>query len=158
MRTRVAAGGVLLLLTAACSGMCGAEGSVPAAKDVEQQIACVDVKAPHHAYVVVQHASGAWIQRCVGFAPGFIDVPTLMERAGIQYRAQGATVAAIDGEPHDVTNDSMRWALFIASSSRWSLSHGAFASVRVVDTQSVGWRYVDATEVSPAPPPLPHTL
>jgi len=87
MRTRFAGAGVLVLLLAACDGMCGPLPATPAA-GVQHGVACVDVKAPHHAYVVVQHASGAWIQRCVGFAPGFIDAPTAMERAGIIFTTQ----------------------------------------------------------------------
>ncbi|HKW60346.1 MAG TPA: hypothetical protein VJR46_11405 [Candidatus Dormibacteraeota bacterium] len=156
MGARLAGAAVLLLLLASCQAMCG---PVPAASvQREQPINCVDVKAPHHAYVVVQHASGAWMERCVGFAPGLIDVPTLMERAGVQYIANESAVRVVDGEPATQSDGTMRWAMFVAISNRWSITYSAFTTVQVADTQAVGWRYVRAADNAPAPPPLPHRV
>lgn len=156
MAARLAGSAVALLLLASCDAMCGS--SPRPAASLQHNINCVDASAPHHAYVVVQHSSGAWIERCVGFAPGFIDLPTLMSRAGIQYQADGSGVAAVDDEPAAATAGQMRWVLFIANATRWTLSHQAFADVRVTDAQTAGWRYVSAADANPAPPPFPHTL
>src|SRR5437868_1953343 len=93
---------------------------------------CADIKAPHHAYVVVQHMSGDWIQRCIGFAPTYIDGQTIMDRSGIQYQVQyleaGKAVCQVDLEPRQyrecVPPNSPRWALFIESHGRWSTAPG----------------------------------
>jgi hypothetical protein len=160
MGARVVGAAVLLLLLASCDAICG---PIPVASvQQEHNINCVDAQAPHHAYVVVQHASGAWVERCVGFAPGFIDAAILMSRAGIAYASRDARVCAVDGEPASATtcgqNDARHWAVFVASGDRWSLTTAPFDDVQVVDAQAVGLRYVAATDASPAPPPLPHRL
>ena len=164
MRTRFAGAGVLVLLLAACDGMCGPLPATPAA-GVQHGVACVDVKAPHHAYVVVQHASGAWIQRCVGFAPGFIDAPTAMERAGIAFTTQpdeAHTTCPIDGEPAEAKRcapgGGQQWAMFITVGGRWSLGRQSLAQVRLTDGQVLGWRYVVAADAAPSPPPRPDAV
>ncbi|TME24870.1 MAG: hypothetical protein E6I67_00090, partial [Chloroflexi bacterium] len=66
---------------------CGSQptaSSNPTSASASSRIPCADIKAPHHAYVVVQHMSGDWIQRCIGFAPTYIDGQTIMDRSGIQ--------------------------------------------------------------------------
>ena len=156
MGARLVGAAVLLLLLASCEAMCG---PVPAASTQrDQPINCVDTTAPHHAYVVVQHASGAWIEKCVGFAPEVIDVPTLMERAGIRYAAPGDTMSTIDGEPASQSTQAMRWVLYVAVGTRWTMTDEPFATMQLSNTQAVGWRYVHAGDASPAPPPLPHRL
>jgi hypothetical protein len=157
MGARIAGAAVLWLLLASCEATCGG-APVATAQHRQSAVSCVDVAAPHHAYVVVQHSSGAWIERCVGFAPGVIDVPTLMERAGIQYVAPESTMRAIDGEPSPGSSTSMRWVLFLAVDNRWTLTRAPFATLQVADAQAVGWRYVPAAESAPVPPPLPHEL
>src|SRR5256714_5233903 len=95
-RGLVAAGlGVLLLV--AC-------GSPPVAPhSASSRVACVDAGAPHHAYVVVQHMSGAWLQQCVGFGPDIIDGETIMDRSGIAFDAPRAAstrlMCRVDLEP-----------------------------------------------------------
>lgn len=158
MGTRLAGAAVVLLLLASCDAVCG---PIPVAS-VKHRIACVDVKAPHHAYVVVQHASGAWIEQCVGFAPGFVDGPTLMDRSGIPYDMRQALVCRIDGEPAAsascLQQNPKRWALFIDSGGRWSPSREGFSTIQVTDKQAIGWHYVRAADTAPMPPPLPHQL
>ena len=56
----------LAVFVAACS-------PPPAGTPAGQTIACVNASAAHHAYVVVQHLSGAGSQRCVGFDGATID-------------------------------------------------------------------------------------
>ena len=164
MPSRLAGAAVLLFLLAACDAVCGpfpaAPGGSPHSK---ANLACVDVAAPHHAYVVVEHASGAWFDRCVGFAPGYIDAPTLLSRAGIVYAAPRRLVCAVDGEPHSNAGcdggASWHWALFVAGGRAWSPKPpGDFMLLRVGDGQALGLRYVISAAASPTPPPLPHEL
>lgn len=128
-------------------------------------MACVDLKAPHHAYVVVQHASGAWVDRCVGFAPQVIDAPTLMGRAGIPFQASQGLLCAVDGEPLEPgpcvggAAPPWHWALFVATKRSWAgKGAGEFAGLRLSDAQALGLRYVPATGGNAGPPPLPREL
>jgi hypothetical protein len=164
MPSRLAGAAVLVFVLAACDAVCG---PIPAAGGTSVQskanLGCVDVAAPHHAYVVVEHASGAWLDRCVGFAPGYIDAPTLLNRAGIVYAAPRTLVCAVDGEPDSNAacdpGASWHWALFVAGGRAWSAKRpGDFMLLHVGDGQALGLRYVISAEPSPAPPPLPHEL
>ena len=167
MPARVAGAAASVFLLAACAA-CGAVcGTVPAAsvqKSTSVNLACVDVKAAHHAYVVVQHASGAWVDRCVGFAPQVIDAPTLMGRAGISFQAPQGLLCNVDGEPLERGSCAggaapMHWALFVASGRTWAGKRAdEFAVVRLGDGQALGLRYVPATGTNAGPPPLPPEL
>ncbi len=152
-----------LLVSIAC-------GSQPTASSdpttASSRIACADISAPHHAYVVVQHMSGAWMQRCIGFAPTYIDGQTIMDRSGIQYQAQnldsGKAVCQVDLEPRQyrecVAPNSPRWVLFVESQGRWSKAPAGYADIRLNDEEALGWRFVRADDLSPAPPPLPRKV
>src|SRR2546423_5236098 len=140
-RGLVAAGlGVLLLV--AC-------GSPPVAPhSASSRVACVDAGAPHHAYVVVQHMSGAWLQQCVGFGPDIIDGETIMDRSGIAFDAPRAAstrlMCRVDLEPSaDVACDPNHayWAAFVESRGRWT-KLGAFTEARLRDTETPGLHYV----------------
>ena len=158
----LAAAVMLLPLLLACGSVC----SPTAAPAASLRLACVDIKAAHHAYVVVQHMSGKWIEECVGFGPRFIDAPTLMDHAGIAYLPRTingiASACPIDGEPADgAACDSPgapRWVLFVAAGGSWRLASLAFPEVQLADTTAIGWRYVGAGEQQPQPPPFPHEL
>ena len=124
--------------------------------------ACVGANAPHRAYVIVEHESGATMQNCVGFSGDFIDGQTLMDRSGIQYEAHSVTsgkvVCQVDFEPKQFSQcfpaNQPYWALFIESGGKWTSAPGGFTEVRLHDTEAIGWHYVGATDPSPAPPPL----
>lgn len=157
--SRLAGAAVMLVVLASCDAVCGASPQTQGG----QSAGCVDATAPHHAYVVVVHSSGAWIERCVGFAAGYIDGPTLMNNAGIRYETDHSVVCAVNGEPATTTTtcvqqSGMRWVLFIARDNRWSMTAGTLDTIRLADGQSMGWRYVTRSDASPAPPPMPHRL
>ncbi len=151
------------LLLIAC-GPGPAASSTPTA--AASRINCVDVAAANHAYVVVQHMSGTWIERCIGFAPDFIDGQTIMDRSGIQYQTQpaGATslMCQVDLEPRHPTGcvnpGQPHWALFVELGGHWSLSHTGFSDVRLFNKQALGWRFVRAGDAAPSPPPLPNQV
>ena len=146
---------------------CGpASAASPTPTAAASRIVCVDAGAANHAYIVVQHMSGAWVERCIGFAPSFIDGQTIMDRSGIEYQTLtvGTTrvVCQVDLEPRQmaacVNPDQPHWALFVEVGGHWSLSRAGFNDLPLYDKQALGWRYVRASDTSPSPPPLPHEV
>jgi hypothetical protein len=135
-------------------------------KSSATHITCTDQTAPHHAYVIVEHTSGALLQACVGFDDAYIGGETAMQRSGIQYRAEtvgtARVVCQIDLEPADATGcagrSQPRWVAFESSSGRWLQAGSSFVFLRIYDSEVIGWRYVPADVITPAPPPLPHRL
>jgi hypothetical protein len=172
LRRRFVSAVIGTLLLAACGeAQCGGapSSSAPKSTAAASHISCSDASAPHHAYVVVQHMSGSWIQACVGFAPDYLDGQTLMDRSGIQYVAQpdgSARVACrIDGEPTKIGacatqehDTQAHWALFVEARGRWSKATSDFAGLEVFDSDVMGWRFVPAGTTTPAPPPQPREL
>jgi len=161
LRSRFIGGGIGLVFLI---GGCGAQASPPAANS--SAAGCVDMKAPHHAYVVVQHMSGAWMEACVGFGGGFIDGQTIMDRSGIEYQAQpvssGKVVCQVDSEPSQFSEcfpqNRPYWALFIDSGGRWAAADGGYTDVRLRDGDALGWHYVRAGDPAPTAPPLPRKV
>ena len=145
---------LVVLLTA-----CGS----PAPSNAGTTIACVNAGAAHHAYVVVEHLSGATIQRCVGFSAEVINGRALMDASGIEYGARkltsGAAVCQIDNEPRHYSQcfpqNQPYWALFIETGGVWASASGGFTDAMLRDKQALGWRYVASGSVSPSPPPQP---
>lgn len=156
MRARSLAAVVLYLLTVACAPpQHGAAAS--------NQASCIDASAPHRAYLVVQHLSGASLERCVGFSTATIDGQALMDRSGIEYRAEavaaGWAVCELDGEPRGfapcAAPDQRYWALFVLQAGTWEKARGGFTGVTLHDQEALGWRYVEAADTAPSPPPSP---
>jgi hypothetical protein len=114
--------------------------------------------------MVVQHMSGAWFERCVGFATASIDGQTVMDQSAIEYQAEpvtsGKVVCQVDLEPKQYSQcfpqNQPYWALFVESGGRWSNASGGFTDVALKDGDALGWHYVNAADPAPAPPPLPH--
>lgn len=151
MRSHLAWGALGLLLIAGCS----------APKATNTAVSCTN--GTNHAYVVVQHLSGAWFERCVGFTDAQIDGQAVMDKSGIQYTAQsvsaGKVVCQVDQEPPHFSacfpQKQPYWALFIESNKHWSSAPGGMTDVRLHDGDALGWHYVRADDPAPAPPPLP---
>src|SRR5256884_6511422 len=169
MRSGLVVAAFCLLVSIACGSQPTASSNPTAASASAaafSRIACADIKAPHHAYVVVQHMSGDWMQRCIGFAPRYIDGQTIMDRSGIQYQVQhldsGKAVCQVDLEPRQYpdcgSSNSPRWALFIESQGRWSQAPTGYTDVQLGDGDALGWRYVRGADQAPAPPPLPRRV
>lgn len=119
--------------------------------------------AAHHAYVVVQHLSGASFERRVDFTGSELDGMSAMDRSKIEYQAQsvasGKVVCQVDNEPANVTTcfppNKPYWALFVATGGKWSSAAGGVSDVRLHDGDALGWHYVQAGDTSPKPPPMP---
>jgi len=115
--------------------------------------------------VVVQHLSGATLQKCVGFAGDTIDGLALMDQSGIEYQAQtfsfGKAVCQLDNEPAQFTkcfpDNKPYWSLFIETGGAWASAANGFTDAKVHDKEALGWHYVQQTDPSPAPPPLAQT-
>ena len=124
---------------------------------------CVNASATHHAYVVVQHLSGASVQSCVGFAGDTINGKALMDQSGIPYQTQtfsfGLGVCAVDKEPQTFTECFPKgqpyWDLFLESGGTWTVAQVGFDQLNLKDHEALGWRYVPAADASPSPPPAP---
>jgi opacity protein-like surface antigen len=135
-------------------------------KPAAAHITCTDAKSQNHAYVVVQHMTGAWLQACVGFDGAYIGGETAMQVSGIEYRAQtlgtSRVVCQIDLEPSNVVGcagrSQPRWVAFQGSGGHWLQAGSSYVYLRIYDSEVIGWRYVPADIVTPSPPPQPHRL
>src|SRR6266849_6220562 len=156
MHSHLAGSGIVLLFLVACAP--------PHSTSSTSTVQCTDATAAHHAYVVVQHLSGAWFARCVGFANATIDGQTVMDRSAIEYKAEpvasGKVVCQVDFEPKQYSQcfpqNQPYWAVFVESGAKWSNASGVFPDVSLRDGEALGWHYVSAADPAPAPPPLPN--
>lgn len=145
----------LIGVISACGGTGGSASASPAR-------ACVNASASHHAYVVVEHLSGTSIQRCVGFTSDTIDGKSLMDQSGVDYQAQqfsfGSAVCQLDKEPAQYTQcfpqNKPYWSLFIESGGQWASAQNGYTQITLHDKDALGWHYVQASDPSPAPPPV----
>src|SRR2546430_7903682 len=152
MRSGLVVAAFCLLVSVACGSQPTASSNPTAASASAaafSRITCADIKAPHHAYVVVQHMSGDWMQRCIGFAPRYIDGQTIMDRSGIQYQVQhldsGKAVCQVDLEPRQYpdcgSSNSPRRAPFIPAQGRGSQPPTRYTDVPPGGGGAVGMRY-----------------
>lgn len=150
---------VLALALALALAACGGAGGGGAASGG----GCLNPSAAHKAYLVVEHADGKVIDRCVGFAGSQINGEDLMKQSGVEYQAQafsfGKAVCQIDNEPKQFSEcfpkDQPYWALYEQTQGQpWVQAQSGYAQVNLSDGDALGWRYTAAT-ASPAPPPPP---
>jgi hypothetical protein len=149
------ASATLALVIAACGTSSPTSSASPASS-------CVNAGAAHHAYVVVEHLSGASVQKCVGFAGDTIDGQTLMDQSTIEYQKQtfsfGNGACQIDNEPAQFTEcfpkNKPYWSLFVETAGAWAAAQTAYNAVTLHDKEALGWHYVDPADQNPAPPPL----
>jgi len=160
VRTHLAWASATLALVLTAVTSCG---SSSATSSTSPSTACVNASAPHHAYVVVQHLSGSSVQRCVGFTSDTIDASALMDSSGIEYQTQtysfGKAICQIDNEPAQYTEclpqNQPYWSLFLETDNAWAVAQTGYTQVALRDREALGWRYVQPTDASPSPPPLP---
>lgn len=149
------ASATLALVIAACGGSSPTSQATPTSS-------CVNGAAAHHAYVVVQHLSGATLQKCVGFDGDAINAQALMDQSGVEYNAQtfsfGKAVCQVDNEPTSYPkcfpDNKPYWALFVEAGGTWASAANGYTTVNLHDKEALGWHYVQPTDPSPAPPPL----
>ena len=162
MRTHLVIRGFVPALVFAACAPAAATTTTPTATTSPQVTVCAAGSGPHHAYVVVEHLSGASSQQCVAFSGDVIDGQTLMDRSGVEYSARslssGKVVCQVDNEPKTFSQcfpqNKPYWALFVEVRGVWSNAAGGYADVLLHDGEAMGWHYVPASDPSPAPPPL----
>ena len=125
---------------------------------------CLNASAKHHAYVVVQHLSGASLQACVGFDGDTISGTDLFSRSRVEYQTAvtsfGPGVCQVDNEPAQFSTcfpqNQPYWSLWLETSGAWSMAQVGFDKTTFHDHDAMGWHYVQPTDPSPAPPPAAH--
>jgi hypothetical protein len=114
--------------------------------------------AIHHAALVIQHASGSVITRCVAFAEDQITGLQLVERSGVQYEAQnfgsiGGAMCQLDREPSTVPpgcfGSGPYWQYFHRQGGGWQTSAFGASSSVLHDGDMDGWRYAGGTNRAP---------
>ena len=162
MRKHLSGASATLALILGTAGGCGAAPTSSAASAAASPASsCVNANAPHHAYVVVQHLSGASIQKCVGFSADTIDGSTLMDDSKIEFQTQtssfGLGMCQLDNEPRSYTqclpSTGPYWSEWVEVGGAWSMAQTDYAHVTLHDNEGLGWRFEDQSDPSPAPPP-----
>lgn len=148
------ASAILALFLVACGSSSSPSASNP-------NTSCVNPSASHHAYVVVEHLSGKTVQKCVGFSGDTIAGQALMDQSGIKFQTQtysfGKAACAVDNEPASFTQclpqNAPYWALFVETKGAWAMAQTGYDAVTLQDKDALGWRYVQASDQNPSPPP-----
>ena len=152
----VVASATLAFLTAAC----GTSSSTASASPTSAS--CTNPTAKHRAYLVIQHGSGATLQKCVGFDSDNIPGTELLKGSGTIYDAQifsfGPGLCSVDYEPKTYSTcfpkDQPYWAIWVEVGGKWSSAATGYDKLMFHDREAMGLRYTPVTEASPAPPPL----
>jgi len=114
----------------------------------------------NHAPLVVEHADGSVVTRCVAFDSDSISGEDLLNRSGLAWSAQtfggfGDAVCALDGEPAQYTEclgKDRYWAVFVArAGGSWQLANVGISTMTLHDGDAEGFRYVPASGVPAAP-------
>jgi hypothetical protein len=114
----------------------------------------------NHAPLVVEHADGSVVTRCVDVDSDSISGEDLLNRSGLAWSAQtfggfGDAVCAIDGEPVsyvDCLGKDRYWAVFVArAGGSWQLANEGISTLTLGDGDAEGFRYVPASGIPAAP-------
>ena len=114
----------------------------------------------NHAPLVVEHADGSVVTRCVAFDSDSISGEDLLNRSGLAWSAQtfggfGDAVCALDGEPAQYTEclgKDRYWAVFVArAGGSWQLANEGISTLTLGDGDAEGFRYVPASGIPAAP-------
>jgi hypothetical protein len=114
---------------------------------------------PNHSTLVVTHADGSTVTRCVAFTADSINGQQLLDTSGIKWSGQsfsfGEAVCAIDGEPAAYTEclgKDNYWAAFTAGSDgTWQLAMVGISDITLHDGEAEGFRYVPTTGTATEP-------
>jgi hypothetical protein len=114
----------------------------------------------HRAALVVEHADGSMVTRCVAFETDVISGEQLLALSGIGWSSQsfggfGDAVCALDGEPAryaECPGKDRYWAVFVArAGGSWQLANVGISTLALHDGDAEGFRYVPASAVPAAP-------
>jgi hypothetical protein len=110
--------------------------------------------AVHRAGLVIEHASGRLVTRCVTFVEDQISGFQLIQRSGISYQAQsygsmGQAICQLDGEPSPVPANCLGsgpyWQYLHQAGTRWVPSQLGASGWILHDGDIDGWHYTDRT-------------
>jgi hypothetical protein len=114
----------------------------------------------NHAALVVEHADGSVVTRCVAFDADSISGEDLLNRSGLAWSAQtfggfGDAVCALDGEPAQYTEclgKDRYWAVFVArTGGSWQLANVGISTMTLRDGDAEGFRYEPASGLPATP-------
>jgi hypothetical protein len=114
--------------------------------------------AIHHAALVIEHASGSVITRCVAFAEDQITGLQVVERSGVQHEEQsfgsiGAAMCQLDAEPSTVPpgcfGSGPYWQYFHRQGGGWQTSAFGASSSVLRDGDMDGWHYAAGANQAP---------
>ena len=114
----------------------------------------------NHASLVVEHADGSVVDRCVAFDAASISGEQLLTLSGVSWSGQtfgafGVAVCALDAEPvryAECPGKDYYWAVFVArTGGSWQLANVGISSLQLGVGDAVGFRYVPASGVPAAP-------
>lgn len=156
----LASAALALLFAAGCGGNSTATPT-PVATPTP---ACSNAAAAHRAYLVVQHGSGAIVQRCVGFDGQAMNGDDLMKQSGVPVQTQfftgiGLAYCAIDNEPATFDkcfpSSGPTWSLYVSKAgAAFQAAQSGAGAISLSDKDALGWKY-QVFSPSPNPPPLP---
>jgi hypothetical protein len=159
-RTLTLIAGLALLAAGACGGG-GAASSTPTPTASTVNTCAKAHQSPHVAYLVVQHLSGATIERCAGFGGDAIDGATVMQETATQFQMGASAMCQVDHEPQQFTEcsvDQAHWSLWLYTGGAWTAQTGSYAQLQLHDHDALGWRYVLSSSPAPSPPPAPQPM
>ncbi|HEX4212319.1 MAG TPA: hypothetical protein VIA06_03200 [Candidatus Dormibacteraeota bacterium] len=155
---------VLIAALAASLGLlltgCGAGGSGQGS-GASAQTTCAGASAPHHAYLIVTHADGKSVQRCVSFKAAEIGGTALMKGSHLEYQTQsfsfGPAMCQIDHQPTSFTqclsSSGPYWSLYVYQGGHWKEASKGFADTDVTSGGALGWIYeTSSSKQMPAKP------
>jgi hypothetical protein len=125
------------------------------------QTTCAGDSAPHHAYLIVTHADGKSVQRCVAFSGADITGTALMKDSRLEYQTQsfsfGPAMCQIDHEPSSYTqclsSSGPYWSLYLYQDGHWKLASKGFAEEDLANGGAMGWIFETSTsKATPAKP------
>ena len=108
--------------------------------------------AVHRAGLVIEHASGRLVTRCVTFVEDQISGFALIQRSGLAYQAQsygsmGQAICQLDGEPSPVPANCLGtgpyWQYLHRAGTRWVPSQLGASGWILHDGDMDGWHYSD---------------
>ncbi len=114
----------------------------------------------NHAPLVVEHANGSVVTRCVAFDSGSISGEELLNRSGVAWSGQtfggfGAAVCALDAEPARYSScpgQDHYWAVFVSrGGGTWQYANIGISALTLADGDAEGFRYVPSAGTPPAP-------
>lgn len=115
----------------------------------------------HHAYLIVTHADGKSVQRCVNFSGAEIGGSALMRDSRLEYQTQsfsfGPAMCQIDHEPASfskcLSSSGPYWSLYVYSGGRWKQASKGFADTDVASGGAMGWIFeTSSSRATPAKP------